>query len=289
MRRLYTLEQFHERGLSRSAIRWGERHGRWRKVINGVYGRGPDEPTVLDCARAVVLATGGVASGTLAAVLHELDGVVLRGPDVTVPPSASAHRRGIRHRRLPPERVTRVHGVPCVDGLQALLDLAPQLGDLEWEQAFESALNKRLTTIEEVDLASKTRCRGVTRIRRVLELRPRGAAPTESLLETLMVQLARLVPGLPEPVRQQVVVNEHGEFVARVDLAWPELGLFIELDGQQHKGQPVYDARRETAVVAATGWLCGRFTWREVVRLRVATACRLADLAEQARRRPLVR
>jgi very-short-patch-repair endonuclease len=73
---------------------------------------------------------------------------------------------------------------------------------------------------------------------------------------------------------------------ARVDLAWPDLGLFVELDGQHHKDQPVYDSRRETAVVAATGWRCGRFTWTEVVRVPTATARRLADLANQARRRP---
>jgi very-short-patch-repair endonuclease len=51
---------------------------------------------------------------------------------------------------------------------------------------------------------------------------------------------------------------ESGLFVARVDLCKPEIGLFLELDGQHHKDQPVYDARRETAVVAATGMLPGR-------------------------------
>jgi very-short-patch-repair endonuclease len=78
-----------------------------------------------------------------------------------------------------------------------------------------------------------------------------------------------------------------GETVAFVDLCWPELGLFIELDGQFHVGQPVHDARRETGVIAATGWLVGRFTWDEVHRHPVATARRLAELLEQARRRPL--
>jgi very-short-patch-repair endonuclease len=68
------------------------------------------------------------------------------------------------------------------------------------------------------------------------------------------------------------------------DLAWPDLGFFVELDGQQHGGQPVYDARRETAVVAATGWLPGRFTWHEVVELPITTARRLAAVADQARR-----
>jgi very-short-patch-repair endonuclease len=92
---------------------------------------------------------------------------------------------------------------------------------------------------------------------------------------------------LPPPVRQYEVFDADGNFVARVDLAWPELGLFIELDGEQHKGQPVYDASRETAVVAATGWLCGRFTWTEVTRVPVSTSRKLAAIAEQCRRRPL--
>ena len=121
----------------------------------------------------------------------------------------------------------------------------------------------------------------VTGNRRVLGRRPAGAPPTESLLETLMVQLARTVRGLPEPVRQLQIGH------ARLDLAWPQLGLFVELDGQHHKDQPVYDARRETAVVAATGWLCGRFTWTEVVHMPNTTSRRLAEVAEQARRRPV--
>lgn len=129
--------------------------------------------------------------------------------------------------------------------------------------------------------------RGVGRIRRVLALRPKGARPTGSILETLMIQLARRVEGLPPPQRQVEVRNRHGDFVAFVDLAWPELGIFIELDGQGHKDQPVYDARRETAVVAATGWLVGRYTWTEVVHLPVSTARRLADIMWQARHRPL--
>ena len=64
--------------------------------------------------------------------------------------------------------------------------------------------------------------------------------------------------------------------------------MFFELDGEQHLGQPVYDARRETGIVAATGWLCGRFTWTEVVRVPTVTARRMGAIAEQARRRPFV-
>ena len=100
-----------------------------------------------------------------------------------------------------------------------------------------------------------------------------------------MVQLARTIPGLPDPIRQYPVTDEYGEIIAYADLAWPELGIFIELDGEQHKGQPKYDARRETAIVAATGWLPGRFTWSEVNDTPVPTARRLAAIAAQGRKR----
>lgn len=99
--------------------------------------------------------------------------------------------------------------------------------------------------------------------------------------------MIRTVPDAPEPRRQVEVHNEHGDFIARVDLAWPDLGAFVELDGQQHIGQPVYDAVRETAVVGATGWLCGRFTWHQVAHLPTTTRRGVAALLTQARRRRL--
>ena len=179
-------------------------------------------------------------------------------------------------------------GIRCTDGFQTLVDLAADLDDREWEHALESVLRMRLTSITELEAAlpalGQARTPGTGRMRRVLALRPDGAPPTESLLETLMVQLVRGLGCLPDPKRQHEIVDPHGSFVARLDLSWPELGLFVELDGQHHEGQPVYDARRETAVVAATGWLPGRFTWHEVVRLPHTTARRLAALASQARR-----
>lgn len=280
MRRLFTTEEALARGLTMSELKWGTKNGRWRRVRKNVYAEGPDDPSELDRALARVIATGQVASGNLAGVLHGLDGVELDD-------------RPIRRRVLPPERVGKVCGYSCTDGLQTLIDLANTLDDLTWEQALESALRKGLLRSVDVlheALAALGRARvpGTARIRRVLALRPPGAVPTGSILETLMVQLARQVPDLPPPTRQYRICDECGEVFAKVDLAWPEIGLFLELDGEQHKGQPHYDARRETAIVAATGWLCGRFTWREVVHLPAITLRRLIALVAQARRRPLV-
>ena len=288
MRELFTTRDVGARGVSAKALRWGERTGRWRRICRGVYAVGPEEPSDLDRALATVIFTGGVASGSLAGVLHGLDAVALTGPEVSLPPGRSGRTTGVRRRAIPEAHVVQVGWIACTDGVQTLIELAVTLDDRRWEQALESALRKGLLSPADLMAAlpnlSNSRSVSASRIRRVLSLRPAGAAPTESLLETLMVQLIRRVPTLPDPARQVEVVDQHGQFVARVDLAWPDLGLFVELDGQHHQGQPVYDSRRETAIVAATGWLCGRFTWTEVTRHKAATARRLAALAEQARR-----
>lgn len=281
-----------ESGLTRGQLRWGESQGRWRRIVWPVYRHGPEEPSDLDRSLGVVLAVEGVASCHLAGVLHGLDSVALvRGrPVVSI---ADGHlRAGARRRRLAGDEVVEVKGFRCTSGLTTMIDLAATLSDDVWEQALESALRKKLFTVDDLmarlpDLG-RARTPGVTRMRRVLALRPEGAAPTESLLETLMVQLARLIPGLPPFVRQLEIFDQHGVFVARVDLSWPELGIFIELDGQQHIGQPVYDASRETAVVAATGWFPGRFTWTEVTRTPRSSARRLDGIVAQARRRRFV-
>lgn len=260
MRRLFTSA---ESGLTSHALRWGERTGRWRRVQLGIYADGPEPVTPLDRERAQVMASGSPARGGLAGVLLGLDSVTLDGAPT---------------RRTPIKPIV-VAGLPCADARQTLLDLAASLDDDTWEQALESALRRRLVTIAAFDDLPRN-TPGVRRIRRVLARRG-DVPPTESLLETLMVQLIRTVPGLPEPVRQYRIVTADGTFVARVDLCWPTLGVFIELDGQHHKGQPVYDAHRQTAVVVATGWHVARFTWREVVHTPRATARRLGALVER--------
>ena len=270
MRRLFTAEGS---GLTKDELQWGERRGRWRRAQRGIYASGGAPITMLDRERASVLARKTAARGALAGVLHGLDSVVLDG-------------RPTRRGELPPDRTVEIAGTRCADGHQTLIDLAALLDDDTWEQALESAIRRHVVTIDAVRVIP-WRHPGATRMTRVLRRRGNAVA-TESLLETMMVQLARLVPGLDDPARQYIVLDADGSFVARVDLCWPEIGLFIELDGQHHLGQPVYDSRRETAVVAATGWLVGRFTWREVTSIPRSTARRLAALVAQARRRVFV-
>jgi hypothetical protein len=274
-----------DRDLTRAQLRTGERQGRWRHVDLDVWAVGPEDLSRVDRARGAVLATSGISCGTLAAVLLRCDGVDFGCDPFVV--TASHTRAGSCRRTIAPGYVIIVDGLRCTSGTRTLLDIAAVVTDDVWEQALESLLRRGRTSIADIEGRLGRGHRGSARVRRVLTRRPAGAAAIESFLETLFVQLARLVPGLPPPVRQYRVVDRHGRFVARVDLCWPELGLFIELDGQHHKHQPVHDARRETAVIAATGWLVGRFTWHEVVHLPRSTARHLEELVAQCRRRPI--
>jgi hypothetical protein len=80
--------------------------------------------------------------------------------------------------------------------------------------------------------------------------------------------------GLPRPV-PQFEVRENGRLIARLDLAWPELRVWVEFDGRSkyldhlRDGETTADAvlrekHREDAVRRLTGWICIRVTWADL-------------------------
>ena len=80
--------------------------------------------------------------------------------------------------------------------------------------------------------------------------------------------------GLPRPEPQFEVFDEHGLLVARVDFAWPELGVFVEFDGkvkyERHRREGetldeflMREKEREVLVCQLTGWTCIRLTWAD--------------------------
>lgn len=282
VRRLFTRADLLAEGRTRGDLRYGKDRELFVQVIHGIYAEGSEPPTPFDVALARMRRSGSPTWGLVAARLYDFDAV-----HDLAPPDGIKRRRA--HDLGGEPRLVR--GVVCTSPLQVMVDLATVLDDDRWEQANESGLHKRLFTIdEELALLSELNVRrtpGVARMRRVLALRPDGAAPTESRLETIAVQLARRAEDVPEPTRQHVVNNRHGDFVARLDVSWPELGGFLELDGLGHRNQPVYDATRESSVVNATGWLPNRMTWREAYGNPRWAARRMTEFLAQVRRRPL--
>ncbi|RYB93651.1 hypothetical protein EUA93_04340 [Nocardioides oleivorans] len=83
--------------------------------------------------------------------------------------------------------------------------------------------------------------------------------------------------GLVRPEPQVEIFDEQGTRVARVDFAWPELGVFVEFDGKvkyerYRKGGETLDEflmrekEREVLVCQLTGWTCIRITWADLSR-----------------------
>ena len=87
MRSLYFTAA--ESGMTRAQLRHAESKRRIVRVGRDVYRHGGEPVTALDRCLALVVSTGGAASGAVGGVLFGLDAVRLAGPDVTVSPSAS--------------------------------------------------------------------------------------------------------------------------------------------------------------------------------------------------------
>lgn len=79
---------------------------------------------------------------------------------------------------------------------------------------------------------------------------------------------------LPKPILQYEV-HDLGRLIARLDLAWPWLGVWVEFDGLVKYRAPynpgltaeevvIREKRREDAVRRITGWTCVRFTWSDL-------------------------
>lgn len=80
---------------------------------------------------------------------------------------------------------------------------------------------------------------------------------------------------LPRPIPQYEVRDATGRLVARVDFAWPELGVFLEFDGNEkyHRyrrpGESISDMvlrekERERLVCGITSWRCIRIVWADL-------------------------
>lgn len=278
-RKLRTTADLIASRWTRERIRREVKDGKITRIVHGVYGEGDAKPSPLDIGRATALACDGVAEGLLAGEILGWDSVRCTTTEVVAALTSSGKRPGVKRVKHLPTNTLVIDGVTCTDGPTTLWELAHRLDDATFEQALESALRKDLVGPDDLVAMAADKSAAGERVRRMLTLRDGFLTPpTGSLLETLAVQLFRTEPTIPTPTRQLEIFDEHGVFAGRPDLCWPEFDLFLELDGQQHKDQPVYDARRQTRITIATGWRCARLTWDEVTKHQRVTASAVAQL-----------
>jgi hypothetical protein len=292
---LFTTQQALAAGLTRAVLERQARvsGGPFDRMARGIYGlrEFPAHPLQLLGVALLGHGAGAVACGRSAAWALGLDGVSPGCIEVALPPGRGHYRTGVRRRELTPAEVVRLGPFWMTAPVITLLDIAADLDDIAWEWSLESAMRRGLVTMSavwaELDERARLHQRGVARARRVLELRPTGARPTGSQLETEFIQLIRPVPEIPDEERQ-FPVERNGEVVARLDVAFPRVHAYTEVHGAQHRESLVYDACRETMVAATLGWLESEVTSRDIRYNRRATIGRMVEFIHMASRRVLV-
>ena len=273
-RGLITRAQASSIGLDSDRIQYRLDSGRWTQVHENVYRVGGAPDSVELRRLAAVLAVGPVAavSHRAAAEMHGLWTLASPVVEITTTRDQSPELDVVVVHRLAdlhPRWITVVDGVPCTTVARTLVDLGAVMSEPVVAECLDRARGRGLVTVSAVETAragcgaaGEARCRSdPSRPRaspcvRTGRGRVRGADGAGLLAEQ----------ELPAAVPEYEVWTEFGAFVARVDFAYPELRLAIEVDGfAAHSSVDAFrrDRTRQNALVAA-GWTVLRFTWTEV-------------------------
>jgi hypothetical protein len=270
---LVTKRQLGDAGVSQSALKRSLASARLTLVHDNVYRIGGAPTTTAQLRLAAVLAVDG-----LAAVSHraaaDLYGLWWSNPpaiEVTTTDKLSPELAGVTVHRIADleERwITRVDGLPCTTVARTLVDLGAVLPDNMVAKCLDRAHGRGLVSFSEVQTALLAVARrgrsGAGVMRRLLEPRLAGEPPA-GVPEARMARLLA-AQGLPPAVPEYRVWTVAGQFVARVDFAYPELRLAIEVDGYEaHSSVAAFgrDRTRQNALVEE-GWTVLRFTWTEI-------------------------
>lgn len=270
---LITRRQALEEGLSERQVDHRLAKGFWRVIHPGIYSVGGAPSSWHQDLLAAALWAGGVASHRSAATLWELPGFKIRPDsliDVTVTHCHLPPRCGIRvhhtQRLLATDR-REIDCIPVTAIERTLMDLGAVTHRHRVAAALDSALARGLTTPERIDeylrLVARRGRRGTRTLRNLIRERSEMAAIPESPLESKFFELL-VEEGLPTPQLQYKIFNGD-RLVARVDFAWPEQKVILEMDGYKyHSGHGQWEkdrARRNELTLM--GWQVLHGTWRD--------------------------
>jgi very-short-patch-repair endonuclease/predicted transcriptional regulator of viral defense system len=269
---LASRTQLLELGLSRHQIDRRSASGRLERVGHGVYRIGGTPPSWEQRVLVACLEGPALASHRTAGPLWALE----RFPEHRVEVSVHRGRRYTRdgvvvHESLDLDRIEPAvrRGIPTTPLDRTILDLGAVMRFEDYDLMVQRVVAAgRITWQQLLDVLVRHARRGrngAGRLRAVLDERY-GIVPAGSDFEVLVERLL-VDHGLPKPVRQHEVRSAKGWFIARVDLAYPEAKIAIELDGRAfHTDSEAFehDRRRQNELVLR-GWTVLRFTWRQLL------------------------
>ena len=292
---LITRGQARQAGMTDTQLKWRVHAGSWVRVARGVYRHGSAPDTRVARLLAACLARDALASHRSAAALHGIDGFRLDRIELVVPRGGARSMSGvILHQStqfdltMPVER----QGVPCTGLGRTLLDVSAVVKRPRLDQAVDSVLREgrlRLADLYRILVSHARRGRdGCAAFRASLEERADEPIPLSAW--SRMVADLLVESGLSRPVMEHQVHTPGGEFVAQVDLAYPDRRVAIELDSRRwHLNRVSFDKdpeRRNRLTIL--GWTVLNFTWTHYVQdpralcATVEAACRQSRLTKLA-------
>jgi hypothetical protein len=263
------------------------RSGELATVRRGAYLRSGDERldrpedrhALLIDSTLPRLAPGAVLSHVSAAIDHGLSvwDVPLDRVHVSRDGRSGGRLSGKLHlhvRPLEPEDVVERDGRLVTSAELTLVDIACTQPFEQAVAIIDQALRKNLCTREQVAvaLARAAGRPGVSRAHRALRF---GDGRADGIGESRS-RCALEAAGLPTPELQWEVRSAAGDFLGRVDFAWPELGVVGEFDGRVKysrylkPGQSASDAviaeKLREDRIRSTGLWVVRWTWADLAR-----------------------
>jgi hypothetical protein len=249
---LVTFDQAREAGFTRHQILNRVQTGKWTRTRVGVLAVNGAPATWEQAAMAAVLAAGpeAVASHTTAGVLWGLPNVFHEVTfEVSTPRPRRVRQPGVRVHRtvgfLEMEHTVR-DAIPVTSVARTLIDLSGSMSVEQLGIATDYARRHLFLTLPALQRSVAglypAPGRKLSRIHALLRARLELHDETESGLE-MRVLRAIVAADLPEPVQQYWV--DVGGKRRRIDLAYPDLKLAIEVDGYgSHSPRSAFDADR---------------------------------------------
>jgi hypothetical protein len=246
-------------------------------------------------AHAATGYSGGPLSHMSALAAHRVIDTDVTRMHVTVPSERRVRSsRCLRvHRSRNVFEVLQARGLPATSLARALVDTwgdahrtcAMRGHDGVVRGAVLRATRERRVTVRQLDahLDVRPELPGRAAFAELLFLIAGGC---ESYLEIYGVRHVLDLPGIPPCVQQLRLRLPFGP--VRLDAAWPDVKLAVELDGAAFHGSPEARERdlRRDAALAALGWVVLRFSYRRL--MREPEACRAEILAAYRQRVSIV-
>ena len=264
-----TFDQATHCGLTRGAIKYRVRPGRWTAVSRSAY-RIIDMAESRDLIRAAIaVLPNTVVSHEAAAEVHSIPRV-RRGIAVVSVHSRTTHSfPGVtvhRNHDLAISHVETVGGLPCTTVPRTIIDLAGILHPKHIQRIVDDLITRQRLTVERLGAVLEDVARrgkpGPSAIRSLLYERGLGPDRNASVLEIRGLSVLRN-GGLPEPELEYAIPWNPTH---RFDACYPLWRIAIEWDSRRwHGGHDDFEQDRERDRSALLhGWSVYRFTWKDV-------------------------